>query len=87
MASLNKHFGELRKPITVNGFEISDLPNAFNVFYSCFESSDVLESISICRNTFVPNNDLVISQEQVKTLLALMLFVDTHCAVVLSGLV
>lgn len=67
MASLNQQ-AERRMPITVQGVESCDLPNAFNLFFSRFESSDFSDNISMLRNTLVPNYDLMISQEQVTSL-------------------
>ena len=68
MASMNQYSCESRQPITVKGVDVSDLPNVFNMFYSRFESSDFSENISMWRDSLVPHNDIVITQEQVTTL-------------------
>lgn len=67
MASLNQQ-AERRVPISVQGVESCDLPDAFNLFYSRFESSDFSDNISMLKNTLVPNNDIMIPQEQVTSL-------------------
>lgn len=51
MASINQH-AETRKAIIVNGAANFDLPDTFNSFFSCFESSDLSENISACRMYF-----------------------------------
>ena len=68
MASINQHANETRTSISVNGVECSDLPNSFNHFFSRFESSDFSESISLCKKSLEPLNEIVISQECVTTL-------------------
>ena len=68
MASINQCSSESRQPITVKGIDVPDLSNAFNMFYSRFESSDFSENISMWRDSLVPHNDIVIAQEVVTTL-------------------
>lgn len=51
MASINQR-AETRKAISVNGAANFDLPDTFNSFFSCFESSDLSENISVHRMSF-----------------------------------
>lgn len=68
MASINQQTCETRQLISVNGVDDTDLPNAFNSFFSRFERSDFLDKVSTPRESFIPQNDIVISREWVATL-------------------
>ncbi len=68
MASINQCEGLTKKLINVNCVERTDLPNAFNFFFSRFERSDFTHTVSNLRDSHVPRGNIVISQEQVVTL-------------------
>ncbi len=48
---------------------MTDLPNAFNSFYSRFEVHDFSENISLLRDSLTPDSNIIIEQEHVRNLL------------------
>lgn len=48
---------------------MTDLPNAFNSFYSRFEVHDFSENITLLRDSVTPDSNNIIEQEHVRNLL------------------
>lgn len=68
MASFCQHANETEKPICVNGENNSVLPETFNSFFSCFESSDILGNTLVSEKSLNPLKEIVISEEKVTVL-------------------
>lgn len=62
------HCNETKQSININGIDNQSLPNTFNVFFSRFERSDLTPDLPRLRNSQIPQNDILISQDQVKDL-------------------
>lgn len=71
MASINQSSCETTQAIYVNGVDDDNLANCFNSFFFRFERSDFLSEISMLRESLSlsPQNDIVITQENVTNLL------------------
>lgn len=68
MASINHCATESKQFTRVNGVDEADLPNTFNSFFSRFERSDFYDNVSQLRESLVPQNDIVISEDYVTAL-------------------
>lgn len=58
-----------RNIVKIEGINMTDLPNAFNSFYSRFEVHDFSENISLLRDSVTPYSNNIIEQEHVRNLL------------------
>ncbi|XP_030272344.1 uncharacterized protein LOC115581424 [Sparus aurata] len=69
IACVNKQADEAKQHTTIKGVPNAELPNAFNCFFSRFESCDFTQNISALKNSLVPLTDFVICKDQVTALL------------------